>query len=91
MSELTAIFNSLSITLFPMLVNLAWQFALLAGCVWLVTRVGWIRSAPTQHTLWVMCVFSPILLLCLGFLMPNTSLFLRKEADHDFGGVSTAL
>lgn len=79
MSELTVILDNFSATLLPLFVNLAWQFALLAGCVWVVVKAGWIRSTPTQHMLWVMCVFSPILLICLGVLMPNASILIHEK------------
>ncbi len=79
MNEFTVIFNNFSATLFPVFVNVTWQFALLVSCVWLVIKVGWVRSAPTQHSLWLLCVFSPILLVTLGVLMPNTNLLLKQQ------------
>ena len=89
MSELIVFFDTLSATLFPMFVNLVWQFALLAGCVWLVTRVGWIRSAPTRHMIWLMCIFSPALLVCLGFLLPNVNILLHEGIGHSFRDAPT--
>jgi beta-lactamase regulating signal transducer with metallopeptidase domain len=89
MSELIVIFDTLAATLFPMFVNLVWQFALLAGCVWLVTRVGWIRSAPTQYMLWLMCIFSPAWLVCLGFLLPNVNILFHEGIGHSFRDAPT--
>ena len=83
-------FSNFNSALFPMFINLTWQFALLVGCAWLVIKVGLVRSAPIQHSLWSLCVFSPILLLALGIVMPNTNLLLQQRIGQYFTDTSIA-
>ena len=91
MNEFAIIFSNFSATFFPLFVNLTWQFALLVGCVWLVIKVGWVRSATTQHSLWLLCVFSPILLVGLGVVMPNTNFLLQQKIGQNFKDAPTSI
>ena len=82
MNNLIGIWGSSYPHIFALLVNTAWQIALLVMLTFLSIFLLRIRTAATRHSLWLMVIFSPLVLLLLNLSMPAVSIhLLQRQSD----------
>jgi beta-lactamase regulating signal transducer with metallopeptidase domain len=73
------LWNSFYPQLFALLVNTAWQLALLVMLIFLSIFLLKIRTAAMRYGLWLMVVFSPLFLPLLNLAVPAVNIVLFQH------------
>ncbi len=79
MNNLIKLWDSLHPQLFVLLVNTAWQVALLAMLIFLSIFLLKIKSAAMRYGLWLVVVFSPVFLPLLNLSAPVVNIHLFQH------------
>jgi len=82
MNNLVRIWDSFHPQLFALLMNTAWQLALLATLILLSIFLLKIRTAVIRYGLWLMVVFSPLFLPLLNLSVPTVNIHLFRHQSE---------
>jgi len=83
MSNIIEIWDAFYPQLFALLVNTAWQIALLVTLILLSIYLLKIKSAVMRHWLWLMVVLSPLFLVLLNLFVPAVNIDLFRHQPNE--------